>query len=198
MGALMNGMNLHGGIRSYGGTFLMFLDYMRPSVRLSAHMGQPNIYVFSKKVDLREMLPESEMNRLWNEIHEAARLEGRSVFEVSSALGMMVYNQLARVGHGAVGSVKVGFDLLNDNVLEYYASSLAEMHRKGYYQSILEASGPYLTGLALLFQPSRETYTEKVLKGKPFRALWGKIRGCCGGKKEAPPTPPASAPGEGG
>ncbi|MFO7537003.1 MAG: transketolase [Chloroflexota bacterium] len=47
MAGMMNGMALHGGVRPYGGTFLVFSDYMRPSVRLAAMMGLPVIYVFT-------------------------------------------------------------------------------------------------------------------------------------------------------
>jgi len=47
MAAMLNGMFLHGGIRPYGGTFLVFSDYLRPSVRLAALMGLPVIYVFT-------------------------------------------------------------------------------------------------------------------------------------------------------
>ncbi|CAN5384387.1 transketolase [soil metagenome] len=47
MGALMNGMVLHGGVRPYGGTFLIFSDYMRPPIRLAAIMEQPTIYIFT-------------------------------------------------------------------------------------------------------------------------------------------------------
>jgi transketolase len=47
MGSVMNGMTLHGGLRVYGGTFLIFSDYMRPPIRLAALMGQPTIYVFT-------------------------------------------------------------------------------------------------------------------------------------------------------
>jgi transketolase len=35
MGSVMNGMMLHGGVRPYGGTFLIFSDYMRPPIRLA-------------------------------------------------------------------------------------------------------------------------------------------------------------------
>ena len=42
MGAVMNGMALHGGIRPYGGTFLVFSDYMRASIRLAALMKLPS------------------------------------------------------------------------------------------------------------------------------------------------------------
>jgi transketolase len=47
MGAIMNGITLHGGTRVFGGTFLQFADYMRPSVRLAALMKIPTIYVWT-------------------------------------------------------------------------------------------------------------------------------------------------------
>jgi transketolase len=47
MGAIMTGMFLHGGIRPYGGTFLVFADYMRPAIRVAALMKLPVIYVFT-------------------------------------------------------------------------------------------------------------------------------------------------------
>jgi transketolase len=47
MGAIMNGIALHGGTRPYGGTFLVFSDYMRPSVRLAALMKLPVTYVWT-------------------------------------------------------------------------------------------------------------------------------------------------------
>jgi len=47
MGAVLNGMSLHGGLRVFGATFLIFSDYMRPPVRLAALMGQPVTYVWT-------------------------------------------------------------------------------------------------------------------------------------------------------
>jgi len=47
MAAVMNGLALYGGIIPYGGTFLIFSDYCKPSIRLSALMGLKVIYVFS-------------------------------------------------------------------------------------------------------------------------------------------------------
>ena len=47
MAAMMNGMALHGGIIPYGGTFLVFADYMRPAIRLAALMGAHVVYVFT-------------------------------------------------------------------------------------------------------------------------------------------------------
>jgi transketolase len=47
MGSIMNGMALHGGVIPYGGTFLIFSDYMRPPIRLAAMMGLKVIYVYT-------------------------------------------------------------------------------------------------------------------------------------------------------
>lgn len=47
MGAMMNGLALYGGVVPYGGTFLVFSDYLRPALRLSALMGQGVIYVLT-------------------------------------------------------------------------------------------------------------------------------------------------------
>ena len=47
MGSILNGIALHGGTRPYGGTFLVFSDYMRPAVRLAALMKLPVIYVWT-------------------------------------------------------------------------------------------------------------------------------------------------------
>ena len=47
MAAMLNGLALHGGLRPFGSTFLVFSDYMRPSIRLAALMELPVIYVFT-------------------------------------------------------------------------------------------------------------------------------------------------------
>src|SRR5690606_21572076 len=47
MGAIMNGMALHGTIRPFAGTFLVFADYCKPAIRLAALMNQPVVYVFT-------------------------------------------------------------------------------------------------------------------------------------------------------
>lgn len=47
MGAIVNGIVLHGPTRAFGGTFLIFSDYMRPSVRLASLMNIPSIYVWT-------------------------------------------------------------------------------------------------------------------------------------------------------
>ncbi len=47
MGAILSGMYLHSGVRPFGGTFLVFADYMRPAIRVASLMKLPLIYVFT-------------------------------------------------------------------------------------------------------------------------------------------------------
>jgi transketolase len=47
MGAILNGMSVHGGLIPFGGTFLIFSDYMRPPIRLAALMRRRSIYVYT-------------------------------------------------------------------------------------------------------------------------------------------------------
>ena len=47
MGASLNGMNLFGGVIAYGGTFLIFSDYMKPAIRIAAISGIPSVFVFT-------------------------------------------------------------------------------------------------------------------------------------------------------
>ncbi|TDM04171.1 transketolase [Macrococcus carouselicus] len=47
MGAMINGMAAHGGVKPYGATFFVFSDYLKPALRLAALMGVPSTYVFT-------------------------------------------------------------------------------------------------------------------------------------------------------
>ena len=47
MGAVLNGMNLYGGVVAYGGTFLIFSDYLKPAIRIAAISHAPTIFVFT-------------------------------------------------------------------------------------------------------------------------------------------------------
>ncbi|GMA49642.1 transketolase [Alicyclobacillus contaminans] len=47
MGAMLNGMTLHGGVMPFAGTFLVFCDYLRPALRLAALMKQPVLHIFT-------------------------------------------------------------------------------------------------------------------------------------------------------
>ena len=68
MAAIINGIVLHGPTRAFGGTFLIFSDYMRPAVRLAALMGVPSIFVWTHdSVALGEDGPTHQpIEQLWS------------------------------------------------------------------------------------------------------------------------------------
>ena len=65
MGSIVNGLAVHGGIvKPYGSTFLIFSDYMRPAVRLSALMGSPVVWVWTHdSVGARRGRPDAPADR---------------------------------------------------------------------------------------------------------------------------------------
>jgi hypothetical protein len=131
------------------------------------------------RIDLTKVVSAEDVAAVWKEIEATARLEGRSLLEVSGAIAMMSFSQLVRAGKGAYGSVKVGFDLVQDNFIEHYFQAIRRIHEKGYYETVLETYEPYVRGLAYLFEPTTESTTERLLKGKLFREAWRKIRSWC-------------------
>ncbi len=75
MSSILNGMALHGGIRPYGGTFLVFSDYLRPTIRLACMMEIPVIYVFSHdSIGLGEDGPTHQPIEQWMGLRTIPRL----------------------------------------------------------------------------------------------------------------------------
>ena len=144
------------------------MEELKNSVRKLREEGE--------RVDLVKSIPTEDFAAVWDEIQKTAQLEGRSILEVSNAVAMMTFGQITRAGKGAYATVKVGFDLVNDNIIDYYSRAFDRIDEKGYYESVLEAYEPYAQGLRHLFHTETETTTEQVLRGKPFRALWRMIR----------------------
>jgi hypothetical protein len=162
------------------------------------------------KIDISKAIPQAELERAWTEIQETAAREGLSVYQVSSALGMMALAGLSSAGKGAYGSVKAGVRLIGDNVLQHYFASLERIRTKGFYETLVETYEPYLRALRRLFDPATETLTGEVLTGRAFRGLGGRVgslfrsvASCLsGGSSEAAPPPAGasddSAPGKEG
>jgi hypothetical protein len=157
----------------------------------------------AERIDISKAIPSAEIEQAWKEIQETAAREGFSVFQVSSALGMMALAGISSAGKGAYGSVKVGARLVDDKVIQHYFSSLERIRTKGFYQALAETYEPYLRALKRLFDPSTETVTEKVLTGKAFRGLGDRVRslvksiGCCLGGGHSGPPPPNPSKEEG-
>ncbi|SEI67164.1 transketolase [Bhargavaea ginsengi] len=144
MGAALNGMALHGGLRVFGGTFFVFSDYVRPAVRLSALMGVPVTYVFT-----HDSIAVGEDGPTHEPVEHLASLRampGLSVIRPADG------NETAAAWKLAVSSENKPTVLVlsrqNLPVLEHSAERAMEGVRKGAY-IVSEAQGGKLDGILL-------------------------------------------------
>jgi transketolase len=147
MGAIMNGIALHGGTRVFGGTFLQFSDYMRPAVRLAALMGLPVTYVWTHdSIGLGEDGPTHQPIE-----HLAAlrAIPGLSVARPADA------NETAAVWRAALEDTShpTGITLTRQNVPvfprgEEGFSDTSNVHRGGYV--LVDAPGEGLPDVVLI------------------------------------------------
>ncbi len=194
MAAAMNGMNLHGGIKAYGGTFMCFTDYARGAMRLSALMGVPVTYVMTHdSIGLGEDGPTHQpvehlaMLRAtpnMNVFRPADAVETAEAWEVAmSSTSTPSVLALSRQG---LPTVRVNHTLKNQSSMGAYVLAEAESKR----QAILMATGSEVS-IALeakkllesegigtrvvsmpcheLFAAQDEKYRRKVLPGGAVR-----------------------------
>ncbi len=118
------------------------------------------------KHDVTNVIPKGEVDRLWNEMHELATKEGRSVFEISSAMSMFAMNKIGTLGKGALSTIKVAGNMFDRHIVEHYWQGLNEIADRGFYGVLAEASVPYVEAMWLNFSSEKETLTEDILSGK--------------------------------
>jgi hypothetical protein len=119
-----------------------------------------------QRIDPTKVLPLPEINRMWNEMQQVAAQENVTLFEVSSAMTLHSLDKVATVGRGALSGVRAAGTLLDRHIIEHYRQSLFEIHTKGYYATLAEASGPYIEAVWQNFSTTRSTITEDLLSGK--------------------------------
>ncbi len=169
MGGILNGMALHGGVIPYGGTFLVFSDYMRPAIRLAALMGLPVIYVFTHdSIGLGEDGPTHQPVE-----HVAAlrAIPNLSVIRPADATETAVAWQLAishRTGPTALILTRQGLPLLD------YSQVASEDIKKGaYVLSGQEHKNPALCFIATGSEVQLAVAASKTLsnEGVPVRVV---------------------------
>ena len=107
---------------------------------------------------------------LWMEISNEARLQNRTVFEMSSVMALSAIADIprkarwlsasARLAVGKTGAVVAGV------LLDHYRSTLKQIRETGYVRHAVQQFRPYLYGAALQFSPKRRTLTEQLLQKK--------------------------------
>ena len=131
--------------------------------------------------DVSTVIPKGEVDRLWNEMHELATAEGKSVYEISSAMSMFAMNKIGTLGQGALSTITVAGNMFDRHILEHYWTGLGEIRERGFYTVLAESSGPYVEAMWQNFSSEKETLTEDILTGKMLRRTLESIGGWLSG-----------------
>ncbi len=125
-----------------------------------------------EKIDPTKVLPQVELNRLWEEMHTLASRNETSLFEISSTLTVYSLNQVSTATKGALTTVRVTGNLLDQHLFDHYRQGLVRIDQKGVYGVLAESSKPYLEALWFNFSSDRSTVTEGVVSGRLISRGW--------------------------
>jgi transketolase len=208
MGAIVNGMAVHGGIRPYGATFLVFNDYMRPATRLAAVMHAPSIYVYTHDSvflgedgpthqPIEQMASLRAMPNMWvvrpadaTETAEAWELAlRRTGGPTSILLTRQAIPVLDRSAHA--GAVHRGGYVLREGSDATLIATGSEVHVALEAAEVLAASGVSLRVVSMpcveAFDDQDEAYRQQVLGTLPVATLeagvtmgWHRFAGTAG------------------
>jgi len=138
-----------------------------------AHLG---------KIDPTKVLPQAELQRLWEDMHEMASQNDASLLEISSTLTVYSLNQVSTVTKGALTTVRVTGNLLDQHLFDHYRQGLVKIEQDGVYGVLAESSKPYFDALWYNFSDERPTLTEDVVSGKMLSRIWAWISNWWRGK----------------
>ncbi len=194
MAGAMNGMALHGGIRPYGGTFLCFADYARPSIRLSALMEIPVIYVMTHdSIGLGEDGPTHQPVEHLNMLRGTPNLlvlrpcdtaETAEAWEI--ALSQTSTPSVLALSRQSLPTLRTRYTITNSSAKGAYVLANFEGNRKAILiatgsevslaveaRKILQAEGIGVRVVSMpcweLFEQQDEAYRRKVLPRGPVR-----------------------------
>jgi hypothetical protein len=134
-----------------------------------------------RSVDPAKVVPQAEVKRLWEEIHEIATTEGVNPLAVSSAMTLYSLDKIGSLGQGALSTVTAACRLLDRHVLCHYTDALNDIRQKGLYGSLAETSQPYVDAVWKNFSTEHSTLTEDVLSGRLLGRTWTAVRRWLGG-----------------
>lgn len=128
------------------------------------------------RVNPVDLIPQSEIERLWQEMHEIARKEQVSLFEVSSAMSMYALNRMDTASRGALSTIRVAGNMFDKHILDHYSNGVAEIRKQGIYGMLAETSRPYIEAVWKNFALERATITEELVTGRLIGKAWTGLR----------------------
>ena len=127
------------------------------------------------KLDPTLIFPQAEIDRIWLDLQQISRKEGISLLGVGGAVSLLAVDRVADLGTGALSAVRVAGNLVDAKILQHYSDSLAQIHEKGFYQSLADVSGPYMEAVWNNFSMEKTTITQEVLSGRLTGRLWQNV-----------------------
>ena len=124
------------------------------------------------RLDPTKVVPQAELKRLWDDIHELAASQGVSPLAVSGAMTLYALGKIASVGSGALSTVTSAGVLLDRHVIEHYRAGLKNIWQKGIYAALRETSKPYIEAVWKNFSSQKETITEGLASGRLLAEAW--------------------------
>ena len=123
-------------------------------------------------IDPTKIIPQAEIKRLWGEMQEMADEQDVDLIDVSSAMTMYTLNQVATVSKGALTTIRVTGELLDEHLFEHYWKGLEHIHDEGIWQTFANSSQPYVEAVWMNFSTEKETITDDVVSGRLLSRSW--------------------------
>ena len=129
-----------------------------------------------ERLDPTALMPEAELEQLWNQMHEIASREGVSLLELSGAMSLFAVDKVGTLGQGALSTVKVTGNMFDRHILDHYRQGLLTIRQEGFYQAYATISRPYIAAVWQNFAGERTTITADLLSGRLFARAWTVVR----------------------
>ena len=124
------------------------------------------------KLDPTKVIPQAEIKRLWDDIHQAAARQGVNPLAISGAMTLFALGKIASLGRGALSTVTSAGVLFDRHVIEHYRAGLTDIWKKGLYAALRETSKPYIEAVWNNFSSQKETITEGLASGRLLAEAW--------------------------
>lgn len=128
-------------------------------------------------IEPTKVLPQAELNRMWDNMHEIATREKVDVFQISSAMTMYSMNQVGAVAKGALTTIRVTADVIDKHIFDHYWTALEDISHQGIYSFVGEVSQPYFSAVWNNFSMDKSTLTQDLLSGKLVGKAFDGIQG---------------------
>ncbi|MEM9587453.1 MAG: hypothetical protein AAGA03_09230 [Planctomycetota bacterium] len=128
-------------------------------------------------VDPRNLIPQSEITRMWQEMEGAATKADVGLWDISTTMTMFAMNRITLTSRGALSTINVAGNLFDQHIVQHYSDALTEIGTNGLYETLSVASAPYFEAVWHNFDDGRETWTEDLINGKLIGQAWTSVRG---------------------